>query len=130
MMRVVKLGLVACAAALFANGMASAAVNPPAPPTGVYALDADSCKVKDYFLTLRKDRLDLPVFSCIGLAWDQLRDASGTTTWQVDGTRCQGEHAGRPGPKRFRIENTATSARIFWPDGTRSAAFLRCGPVR
>lgn len=101
---------------------------PQRPPEGRYALDAASCRIKDYFVTLTKDRLDLPVFSCIGLSYNQTRASGGVTAWQVDGKRCQGEHAGTPGPKRFQIESSATSLRIFWPDGSRSAAFLKCNP--
>lgn len=101
---------------------------PPRPPEGRYALDAQSCRIKDYFVTLTKDRLDLPVFSCIGLSYNQTRSSGGVTGWQVDGKRCQGEHAGSPGPKRFQLESSATSLRIFWPDGSRSAAFVKCTP--
>jgi hypothetical protein len=114
----------ALAAPAFAQGSGA----PPKPPEGRYALDASSCRIKDYFVTLTKDRLDLPVFSCIGLSYNQTGASGGTVRWQVDGRRCQGEHAGTPGPKRFQFESSATSLRIFWPDGSRSAAFVKCNP--
>jgi hypothetical protein len=114
--------------ALAAPAAAQGSAAPPKPPEGRYALDAASCRIKDYFVTLTKDRLDLPVFSCIGLSYNQTRHSGGVTAWQVDGRRCQGEHAGSPGPKRFQLESSATSLRIFWPDGSRSAAFLKCNP--
>jgi hypothetical protein len=114
--------------ALSAPAAAQGSAAPPKPPEGRYALDAASCRIKDYFVTLTKDRLDLPVFSCIGLSYNQTRNSGGLITWQVDGRRCQGEHAGSPGPKRFGFESSATSLRIFWPDGSRSAAFVKCGP--
>jgi hypothetical protein len=120
--------VVSCSLALGAHAMAQGSASPPKPPEGRYALDAPSCRIKDYFLTLTKDRLDLPVFSCVGLSFNQTRSSGGTTTWQVDGKRCHGEHAGTPGPKRFQFEAGATSLRIFWPDGSRSAAFVKCNP--
>ncbi|MGL5446835.1 MAG: hypothetical protein ACRDBL_05960 [Rhabdaerophilum sp.] len=124
----IRTGLVlaslACAEAALAQGSAV----PPKPPEGRYALDAASCRGKDFFATLTKDRLDLPVFSCVGLSFRQTRSSGGVTAWQVDGKRCQGEHAGTPGPKRFSLESSATNLRIFWPDGSRGAVFLKCNP--
>ena len=117
-----------CGFALAAPALSQVSVRQTKPPEGRYALDASSCRIKDYFLTLTKDRLDLPVFSCVGLSFNQTRSSGGTATWQVDGKRCQGEHAGTPGPKRFQFEAGATSLRIFWPDGSRSAAFVKCNP--
>lgn len=114
--------------ALAAPAFAQASVRQPRPPEGRYALDAASCRAKDYFATLTKDRLDLPVFSCVGLSFSQTRASGGVSAWQVDGKRCQGEHAGSPGPKRFQMESSDTVLRIFWPDGSRSAAFLKCNP--
>lgn len=120
--------VLSCGLTLATPAFSQASLQQSKPPEGRYALDAPSCRIKDYFLTLTKDRLDLPVFSCVGLSFNQTRSSGGTTTWQVDGKRCQGEHAGTPGPKRFQLESSATNLRIFWPDGSRSAAFLKCTP--
>lgn len=113
---------------ILAASATTAVAQAPQPPVGNFALDAASCRAKDYFLVLKRDSMDLPVFSCQGLKY-LLRDQTGDRArWQVDGRKCQGEHAGSGGPKRFQVESSPQAVRIFWPDGTRSSAFVKCTP--
>lgn len=124
-----RAGLVLTLLALSAPAIAAGG-QAPVPQPGRYALDAAACKANDIFLTLTADRLDLPVFSCIGLEYDQQSVRGDTAIWAVRGRKCQGEQAARPGPQRFRIEAQGTSLQILWPNGERSARMLRCGPAR
>ncbi|HRE20881.1 MAG TPA: hypothetical protein PKW21_07595 [Rhabdaerophilum sp.] len=97
------------------------------PPGGRYALHREACAANDIFLTLKGDRLDLPVFSCTGLTFTA-RGAGGgdAAAWNVAAKRCEGEE-GKPGPQKFAIEMRGTSMRILWANGDRSAPLQRCG---
>jgi hypothetical protein len=107
---------------------ASAEAQParPQPPQGQFAQDAASCRAKDYFALLLPNRLETPVFSCAGLTFRLQKDAGEAVSWQVDGENCSGEHAGRAGPKRFRVDASVRAIRIHWPDGRGNSSFLRC----
>lgn len=97
------------------------------PLEGRYALHREACAANDIFLTLRGDRMDLPVFSCTGLSVTPRKAAGGDrAVWDVTGTRCEGEE-GQPGPQRFALEARGTALRILWPNGDKSAPLLRCG---
>jgi hypothetical protein len=116
---------VALALATMSSHVAAQPVRPK-PPQGHFAQDAASCRMKDYFVMLLANRLETPVFSCVGLTFRLQQDAGEAVSWQVDGSNCRGEHAGRPGPKRFRIDSSARAIRIHWPDGRPNTTFLRC----
>ncbi|MCA0399215.1 MAG: hypothetical protein LCH38_00190 [Proteobacteria bacterium] len=98
----------------------------PRPPEGRYALHGQACKANDIFLTLKGDRMDLPVFSCQGLGFKVIETRGDGALWAVKGKRCQGEEA-PPGPQDFKLEARGTSLRILWADGSRSAPLMRCG---
>lgn len=101
----------------------------PAPMPGRYALARTECQAGQTFLTLAKDRLNLPVMSCTGLSFQPETAGPGDRAgWHVAAKRCVAEGEGKPGPRRFRIEAQGTALRIHWADGTRSALMARCGP--
>jgi hypothetical protein len=113
---------------LFAVSSAQAAGGaPPAPATGRYALDAAACKAGDIFLTLTTSRLDLPVLSCLGLAFDQISKTGDKAVWAVQAPKCVGEGSEKATPKRFLLETGGRTLRIDWLDGTKSALLTRCG---
>lgn len=106
---------------------AFAASEPAARPSnGRFALHAEACKANDIFLTLKDDRIDLPVFSCTGLAFKPVSARGDTAVWDVAAKHCEGEE-GKPGPQRFKLEAKGTSLRILWSDGAKSAPLIRCG---
>lgn len=97
------------------------------PLEGRYALHREACAANDIFLKLKGDHIDLPVFSCTGLAFRPRKAGPGDSAiWDVSGKRCEGE-GGKPGPQRFALEARGTSLRILWPNGDRSAPLMRCG---
>ncbi len=113
---------------LLAGTLPALAAAPDARPIGGrYALHREACAANDIFLTLKGDRLDLPVFSCTGLAFKPRTGGSGdSASWAVSAKRCEGEE-GKPGPQKFAIEMRGTSMRILWPNGDKSALLIRCG---
>lgn len=113
---------------LLAATLPALAATPDArPPGGRYALHREACAAKDIFLTLKDDRLDLPVFSCTGLTFTPRgRGPGDSASWVVSAKRCEGEE-GKPGPQKFVIEMRGTSMRILWANGDRSAPLQRCG---
>lgn len=113
---------------LLGPGLSAAAAQPaPAPQPGRYALSLAECRAGDIFLTLGKDRLDLPVMSCMGLAFTPEPAGGGDVArWQVAARQCNAEGGGKPGPQRFRLEARGTSLQILWADGTKSARMARC----
>lgn len=96
------------------------------PQEGRYALHREACAAKDIFLTLRGDKMDLPVFSCEGLSFKPRKSVGDSTTWDVAAKRCEGEE-GQPGPQKFALQARGTSLRILWPNGDKSAPLMRCG---
>ncbi len=109
-------------------GLTGAAAQPaPAPQPGRYALSLAECRAGDIFLTLGKDRLDLPVMSCTGLAFTAEAAGGGDVArWLVAAKQCNAEGGGKPGPQRFHLEARGTSLQILWADGTKSARMTRC----
>ena len=100
----------------------------PAPQPGRYAITLAECRSGEIFLTLAKDRLDLPVLSCTGLAFTPEAPGGGDLArWSVSARTCTAEGEDKPAPKRFRIEARGTALRILWADGTKSAWMARCG---
>ncbi|MCZ8185271.1 MAG: hypothetical protein O9308_02735 [Beijerinckiaceae bacterium] len=100
----------------------------PAPAPGRYALTQAECRSGEIFLTLAKDRLDLPVLSCTGLAFTPEASGGGDRErWSVSAKACTAEGEEKPAPKRFRLEARGTALRILWADGTNSAWMARCG---
>lgn len=114
--------------ALAASPVLAAGEQAPRPLAGRYALHREACKANDIFMTLSADKIDLPVFSCMGLTFKPAGSGPGDrATWDVAGRRCQGEESA-PGPQRFRLEATGTTVRIHWKDRSKSAPLHRCGP--
>lgn len=100
----------------------------PRPPTGNFALDATSCRGKDYFVRLSASRLASTVLTCDGLTYHLQRESEGGTLWIVDGRACTSLRSTVPRPLRFQMEARGQSLRVIWPDSTRDSQFLRCNP--
>lgn len=96
------------------------------PLEGRYALHREACAANDIFLTLRGDKMDLPVFSCTGLSFKARKGAGDSAIWDVAAQRCEGEES-TPGPQKFALQAQGSALRILWANGDKSAPLQRCG---
>lgn len=85
-------------------------------PAGRYATDKKGCAEKDYFLTLTDRRMDLPTYSCEGLAIDQSENKGGRAVYRVKAKSCVGED-GKRSPDAFGLETKDGALRILWKEG-------------
>ncbi|WP_018264621.1 hypothetical protein [Methylosinus sp. LW4] len=122
-------GIGALAILLFA-GAAQAGSLDAHSPIGRYALDAASCKAKDYFATLEETKLTLPTYSCEGVEYDETENKGGRALFSVTARACSGEEGGKPHRDAFKLTLEGGVLRFLWSDGTKSAGLVRCAGAR
>ena len=95
-------------------------------PLGRYALDAASCKAKDYFATLDEKRLTLPTYGCQGVDYDETENKGGRALFAVTARACSGEEDAKPHRDAFQMTLENGALQFLWKDGTKSAKLVRC----
>ncbi|MEF3365993.1 hypothetical protein V3H18_05530 [Methylocystis sp. 9N] len=95
-------------------------------PAGRYAIDAASCKAKDYFVTVTAKETVLPTFSCKDVSYDQTENKGGRAVYQATSSKCFGEESVQPRKESFTLIVDAAGLQIVWSDGSKSAVFARC----
>lgn len=95
-------------------------------PAGRYALDAKSCKAKDYFATLTASTIVLPTYSCEGVDYDQIEKSSGRAVFVVRADSCFGEESAKPTADEFSLTLEDGVLQFTWKDGSKSAKLRRC----
>ena len=118
--------LVALAGALVAvSASAQTALSGPS-LVGRYGANKSACAARDYFATVKANSIDLPVFSCTGVTFDQTEAKGGTETYTANARRCTGEGEVSGKPQVFRVVRRQGTIQFLWADGTRSGTLVKC----
>lgn len=95
-------------------------------PIGRYAVDAKSCKAKNYFATLTASTIVLPTYSCEGVDYDQTEKTGARAVFAVRAKSCLGEESSKPSADEFSLTLDDGVLQFTWKDGSKSAKLRRC----